>query len=119
MGTAISCTKCSQVAGFVDRAGRSSSNVAPICVQLSMIPHRSPHVYFVVDLNLWHIKCTIACIHSLPLLFQQMMEEHVTKTVIPFERADETFRSKDIHVVPLFSLLHMHCNFICRVIHPA
>ena len=31
------------------------------------------------------------------------MEEHFTKTVIPFERLDETFRSKDIHVL-LFSL---------------
>jgi len=32
-----------------------------------------------------------------------MMEEHFTKTIIPFERLDETFRSKDIHVL-LFSL---------------
>ena len=58
-------------------------------------------MHFVVDLpylNLWHIKCTIACIYSLPLLFQQMTEEHFTKTVIPFERL-ETFRSKDIHIV--------------------
>jgi len=37
-------------------------------------------------------------VNFLPLLLQQMMDGHFTRTTVPFERLDETFRSKDIHV---------------------
>ena len=61
--------------------------------------------FFLLQLRLFeNIQYSYRCIIPFTIkISPQMMEHYFDKTVVPFDKLNETFRSSDIHVL-LFSL---------------